>query len=204
MAEVTLVDYGVGNIRAFANIYDRLSISVEIGDSAQKIRDARRLVLPGVGAFDWAMTRLNQSKLKDTLNEKVLQHGTPVIGICVGMQIMMESSDEGQLAGLGWIKGRVARMTQSGNTDIPLPHMGWNDVTICAESPIFVGLNDLRYYFLHSYAVVPTNDSDKLATSAYGTTFVSAIKRENAFGVQFHPEKSHHWGVQLLKNFADI
>jgi imidazole glycerol-phosphate synthase subunit HisH len=204
MAEVTLVDYGVGNIRAFANIYDRLSISVEIGDSAQKIRDARRLVLPGVGAFDWAMTRLNQSKLKDTLNEKVLQHGTPVIGICVGMQIMMDSSDEGQLPGLGWIKGCVARMTQSGNTDIPLPHMGWNDVTICAESPIFVGLNDLRYYFLHSYAVVPTNDSDKLATSAYGTTFVSAIKRENAFGVQFHPEKSHHWGVQLLKNFAYI
>jgi imidazole glycerol-phosphate synthase subunit HisH len=205
MAEVTIVSYGVGNILAFANIYKRMGVTFEIGDTVEKIKEAKRLILPGVGAFDWAMKRLNESGLRDTLDRKVLADAAPVIGVCVGMQMMVNSSDEGQLAGLGWIQGHVQRMVQGGgNSKVPLPHMGWNDVTAGKKALLFQGLEDLRYYFLHSYAVKPSSEGTTYAKSTYGDTFVSAIMRDNIYGVQFHPEKSHHWGVQLLKNFVSI
>lgn len=204
MAEVTIVSYGVGNIQAFANIYKRMDVTYEIGDTAQKIKEAKRLILPGVGAFDWAMQRLNQSGLREELDRKVVTQGIPVIGICVGMQMMVNSSDEGHLAGLGWIDGHVEKMVQTGNNKVPLPHMGWNDVAAANDAMLFKGLEDLRYYFLHSYAVRPSSTGSIYAKATYGDTFVSAISRDNIYGVQFHPEKSHHWGVQLLKNFVSV
>lgn len=204
MADITLIDYGVGNIRAFANIYSRLNTTVEIATTAQAIRSANRLVLPGVGAFDWAMSRLNESGMRDALDVQVLERRVPVIGVCVGMQMMAKASDEGQLNGLGWIDGHVAKFNPVSNRNIPLPHMGWNDVLPLRDDEIFGGISDPRYYFLHSYVFHAANREDVLGETQYGGTFASAVRRANVYGMQFHPEKSHHWGISLLKNFAEL
>lgn len=201
-AAVTLVDYGVGNIRAFANMFDRMDVSVDVASTAQQLAQARRIVLPGVGAFDWAMARLNESGLRTVLDERVLAGGVPVIGVCVGMQMMARSSEEGKLPGLGWIDAEVHRLRAEGTAQVPLPHMGWNDVSATRDDALFNGLGELRYYFLHSYVVVPLVQDLVLATTDYGGTFACAVHRRNVYGVQFHPEKSHHWGSGLLKNFA--
>lgn len=203
MAEVTLVDYGLGNIRAFANIYNSLNLPVQIGRTADDLAQAKRLILPGVGAFDWAMERLNRSGLREALDRRVLEDAVPVLGICVGMQMMAESSEEGSLAGLGWISGRVVRFDESSDR-MPLPHMGWNDVRPTSEGSIFAKMTDPRFYFLHSYHFEPSSPDAVLATAQYGAEFVAAVRNQNIFATQFHPEKSHHWGVQLLKNFAEI
>lgn len=203
MAEVTLVDYGLGNIRAFANIYHSLNIAVDIASDAKSIAEAKRLILPGVGAFDWAMDRLNQSGLRDTLDQRVLQQGVPVLGVCVGMQMMAESSEEGRMPGLSWIKGEVVRFDHSSG-DLPLPHMGWNDVSPETQECLFSGISDPRFYFLHSYCFVPTRSEAILARAHYGDGFVAAVRSANIFATQFHPEKSHHWGVRLLRNFAEM
>lgn len=202
MAEVTLVDYGLGNIRAFANIYERLNVPVQIGSTSDVIRSAKRLILPGVGAFDWAMNRLNQSGLRDVLDEMVLERQTPVLGVCVGMQMMGNSSDEGSEPGLGWFDATVSRFDVAASTDTPLPHMGWNDVKPLSADSLFRGINSPRYYFLHSYCVVPADDRDRLATASYAGIFTAAIQKGVMFGTQFHPEKSHGWGIDLLQNFA--
>jgi imidazole glycerol-phosphate synthase subunit HisH len=204
MSVVSLIDYGVGNIKAFENIYRRLNVDVTIARSPDDIRAAERLVLPGVGAFDWAMTRLNESGMRDALDEKVQNQKTPVIGVCVGMQMMAKSSDEGELSGLGWIDAHVAKFVPQSNRQTPLPHMGWNDIDQTEKSLLFKEITNPRYYFLHSYIVVPRNTRDILATATYGSTFSAAIHNRNVYGTQFHPEKSHHWGVKLLQNFAEI
>jgi glutamine amidotransferase len=204
MADVTLVDYGVGNIKAFANIFSQLNLTVEIATTTALIGQAKRLVLPGVGAFDWAMKKLGDSGMRDALDFQVLERRTPVIGVCVGMQMMAKSSDEGKLAGLGWLDAHVAKFSPASNQDIPMPHMGWNDVSPTRPSGIFEGISDPRYYFLHSYIFVPANAEDILAETQYGTKFVSAVQRNNVYGTQFHPEKSHHWGISLLGNFAAL
>jgi imidazole glycerol-phosphate synthase subunit HisH len=204
MAKVTLIDYGVGNIKAFENIYKRLSMEVSIARNPDDIRAAERLVLPGVGAFDWAMTRLNESGMRDALDEKVQIEKTPVIGVCVGMQMMAKSSDEGKMKGLGWIDAHVAKFNPLSNQQAPLPHMGWNDIVQNEKSLLFSEIVNPRYYFLHSYIVVPRSLGDTLATATYGSTFSAAIHNKNVYGTQFHPEKSHHWGIKLLQNFAEI
>lgn len=204
MSEVTLIDYGLGNIRAFANIYERLNISFNIGSTSDAIRDAKRLILPGVGAFDWAMKRLNQSGLRSALDAMVLERETPVLGVCVGMQMMALSSDEGTEAGLGWFDAVVTSFDQDASEDTPLPHMGWNDVTPLSADSLFRNIESPRYYFLHSYCVVPADERDKLATANYAGTFTAAIRKGGIFGTQFHPEKSHGWGIDLLQNFARI
>jgi imidazole glycerol-phosphate synthase subunit HisH len=204
-ASVTLVDYGIGNIRAFLNIYQRLNVSVELADSPNRLAAARKVILPGVGAFDWAMARLNESGLRDTLDELVLHRNVPVLGVCVGMQMMAEGSAEGRLPGLGWIRGDVIRIPIESDTRSPLPHMGWNDVTAVHKQTIFRAIENPRFYFLHSYAVCPTDSHDILATTQYrGTDIVAALARDHIFGTQFHPEKSHQWGIDLLKNFASL
>lgn len=201
MAEVTLVNYGLGNIRAFANIYHMLNIDVSIACSPQDICDAKRLVLPGVGAFDWAMSRLTESGLREALDHQVLQNGVPVLGVCVGMQMMADQSEEGRSPGLGWIPGNVEKFRRF-EKGAPTPHMGWNDVAPRFEGGIFQDIEHPRYYFLHSYCFKPKADEDVLAMSNYGGAFVAAVRRRNVIGTQFHPEKSHHWGVRLLRNFA--
>lgn len=202
MAEVTIVDYGVGNIRAFASIYQRLNVSVEIATTAGAIVDAKRLVLPGVGAFDWAMKKLDESGMRDALDVQVMDHKTPVIGVCVGMQMMAKTSDEGKLSGLGWLDAHVEKLTQVSNQSVPLPHMGWNDVIHARSDNIFDRIVNARFYFLHSYIFVPQNAGDILTETQYGKNFVSSVRQDNIYGTQFHPEKSHQWGISLLANFA--
>jgi imidazole glycerol-phosphate synthase subunit HisH len=204
MSSVSIVDYGVGNIRAFENIYRRLDVTVHVANSAKQILSAEKLVLPGVGAFDWAMNRLNASGMRDSLDTAVLKHRVPVLGVCVGMQMMAESSEEGHTPGLGWFDAKVIKFQPASNLDAPIPHMGWNDVEYADQKDLFVGISDPRYYFLHSYVIQPANREDILATTEYRDSFVSAVRRNNVYGTQFHPEKSHTWGISLLRNFADL
>jgi glutamine amidotransferase len=202
---ITIIDYGLGNVQAFANIYKRLNIPVRMARDAAGLQDARKVVLPGVGAFDWAMTRLNDSGMREPLDALVRGEQCDVIGICVGMQILAERSDEGRFPGLGWIRGEVKLFDDKRFTDrTHLPHMGWNDVVPRAGEALFRDMKDARFYFLHSYHFAPASEDDVLATSDYGGPFVCGVRHRNVFGVQFHPEKSHQWGIQLLTNFAEI
>lgn len=202
---IGLVDYGLGNIQAFANIYRSLGIEAQPVTTPEELRAADKIILPGVGAFDWAMTRLNESGMREALDEQVLDKKKPVLGICVGMQMMTCRSDEGELPGLGWIDAEVLRFDETflkGRTH--LPHMGWNDITPVEGNVLFKNIEYPRYYFLHSYYVMPSRPSDVIAFAEYGIPFAAAIQSANVFGAQFHPEKSHHWGIGLLKNFAEM
>lgn len=204
MADVTLVNYGLGNIQAFVHIYQRLNLEVEVAETSSQLAAAKRLILPGVGAFDWAMVRLDKSGLRSSLDEAVLGRGVPVLGVCVGMQMMAESSDEGKVPGLGWIRANVERFFKGAKAHDPLPHMGWNDVTPKSTTCLFAGISAPRYYHLHSYFVAPENETEVLATADYNSVFATAVRKGSIYGTQFHPEKSHQWGIDLLHNFAKI
>lgn len=203
---ITIVDYGLGNIQAIANIYRRLNIPARTAATQQELDGAEKIILPGVGAFDWAMSRLEASGMRASLDRLVLEDRRPVLGICVGMQMLGSASDEGELDGLGWIEGDIKRFDEEKFTGpTHLPHMGWNDVTPLAATPLFAGLEqDARFYFLHSYYFAPRSEADTLAVTEYGGSFACSVARDNVYGVQFHPEKSHQWGVRLLKNFAEM
>jgi imidazole glycerol-phosphate synthase subunit HisH len=203
---ITIIDYGLGNIRAFVNLFERLNVAIQIARKPEDLRDSTKLILPGVGAFDFAMTQLNRSGMRDEVEKQVMVNKIPVVGICVGMQMLARSSEEGVLPGLGWIDATVKKFDVS---KVPfgtlLPHMGWNTIRPGQENPLLEGLNDQsRFYFLHSYYFVCDHDQDSIATTAYGITFTSAVNRDNIFGIQFHPEKSHHNGIRLLHNFARL
>ena len=203
---ITIINYGLGNILAFSNLYKRLHIPVSVAKSAADLEGASKLILPGVGAFDHAMELLNASGMRGKLDELVLGQSVPVLGICVGMQILMPSSEEGNLQGLGWMQGRVRRFDQNIVTPpARLPHMGWNDVKPRSSSKLFAALeNDARFYFLHSYYLDCDSSDDIVATSEYVIDFACAVAARNVYGVQFHPEKSHQYGTRLLKNFAEL
>ena len=202
---ITIVNYGLGNIQAFVNVYKRLDIAVKVAQTASELMSAEKIILPGVGAFDWAMSRLNASGMGPCLSDLVLNQQCPVLGICVGMQMMTLGSEEGELPGLGWIDAYVRRFDDSGfHQRTRLPHMGWNDVTPLATDTIFRGLETPRFYFLHSYYFAAGSPSQVLATTNYNGLFTSSAVFNSIYGVQFHPEKSHHWGEQLLKNFAEL
>lgn len=202
---ISIVDYGLGNINAFANIYKRLNIDASIAATPEELRPAEKIILPGVGAFDWAMSRLNESGMRDVLDDLVVSKGKPVLGICVGMQMMARRSDEGVLDGLGWLDAEVKRFDETGfSQKTHLPHMGWNDVIPRDTECLFKGMTAPRFYFLHSYYFAPGNPENVLATTDYNGHFASAVRAGNIYGVQFHPEKSHQWGIQLLKNFAEM
>lgn len=200
---ITLVNYGLGNIQAFVNIYRALDLPVQVASTPVELAGADRLILPGVGSFDWAMNRLQASGLREPLEELVVGRQRPVLGVCVGMQMLADSSEEGELPGLGWIPGRVLRFreTQEG---LRLPHMGWNDVQPTHGDCLFRANETPRFYFLHSYYFEPDSEGDALATTDYGVRFASAVRRNHVFGTQFHPEKSHGWGISLLRNFAEL
>jgi imidazole glycerol-phosphate synthase subunit HisH len=201
---IVLVDYGFGNLQAFANIYKCLNIPCSVANTPDELERAEKIILPGVGAFDWAMTRLNNSGMRACLDDLVLRQKRPVLGVCVGMQMMSQRSDEGNLDGLGWIDAEVKRFDEATFTQkTHLPHMGWNDVVPTRDDCLFrdMGIQS-RFYFLHSYYILPRSAKDVLATTDYSGSFASAIRSGNVIGTQFHPEKSHRWGTQLLKNFA--
>jgi glutamine amidotransferase len=203
---ITIVDYGLGNIQAFANIYKRLDVPVRFAKTSHDLEDASHIILPGVGAFDWAMERLDGSGMRATLDRLVREDKKHVLGICVGMQMMAGSSDEGSSAGLGWFDAKVKRFDESHiQSRTHLPHMGWNDVRPLATTDLFQELGEgARFYFLHSYYFAPNDPADVLAQTDYGDRFACAVRRGNVYGIQCHPEKSHNWGIQLLKNFAGL
>lgn len=202
---ITLVDYGLGNITAFLNVYRRSNIEVRTARTGDELRGATKIILPGVGHFDHAMQRLDDSGMRETLDDLVLNSKVPVLGVCVGMQMLARSSDEGEQRGLGWIEGHVRSLASWRHAQgLPMPHMGWNDVRPVASSRLFDHFQELRFYFLHSYYFECDRETDILAVSSYGAEFSCAVNAGNIYGVQFHPEKSHHFGTRLLKNFAEM
>ncbi len=203
---IVLIDYGLGNINAFVNVFKRVNIPVKTAKNADELNGAIKLILPGVGAFDHAMFELDRSGMRNELDHLVLQKKVPVIGICVGMQMLGNSSDEGNLPGLGWIDAEIKKFDENTiNQKTKLPHMGWNDVKPIKDTKLFEDLEkDALFYFLHSYYFKCNNENDIIATSFYGTEFTCATKHDNVYGVQFHPEKSHNYGEKLLHNFAKL
>lgn len=203
---IHIVDYGLGNIQAFLNMYKMLGIPCVRARQSSDLEGAERLILPGVGAFDHAMELLDASGMRPDLEFLVQERKRPVLGICVGMQILAEGSDEGDLPGLAWVRGRVRSFESLPTAQaLPRPHMGWNDVNSCGPSSLFKNLErDPRFYFLHSYYFECRDPLEAAATAEYGEPFACAVNSGQVWGVQFHPEKSHRWGAQLLKNFAEM
>lgn len=203
---ITIIDYGSGNIRAIGNIYDTLKIAYKIAKSPEEVIGAEKIFLPGVGAFDETISKLDQTGFRKVLDFEVLQNKVPIIGICVGMQILAESSEEGKLLGLGYIKGKVKRIDESLLNQKPkLPHLGWNSIEITRQSELLKNIDsELGFYFLHSYYFECETKEDIITTTSYGKPFASAINHDNVYGIQFHPEKSHQNGINLLHNFAKL
>lgn len=202
---IGIIDYGVGNIKAFTNIYKNLNIPFKIVKDISEFENITKLILPGVGSFDHAMISLQNSGMREKLDELVLEKKIPVIGICVGMQMLAKSSEEGTLNGLGWIDGIVKKFDKSKIKNAPLPHMGWNNLIMEKKNKIFDNLEENpRYYFLHSYYFECENKEDVIATATYGEKFDCMINHKNIYGIQCHPEKSHHNGMKLLKNFGEL
>lgn len=203
---IGIIDYGSGNVHAISNIYKKLNIPHVITADSNELEKASHLILPGVGAFDETMRVLNESGLKNFLNEMVLVKEKPIMGICVGMQLLAERSEEGMLAGFGWIKGQVKKFNPSKLTTKPyLPHLGWNTVSMQNNHAVFNNIDQKQgFYFLHSYYFECASKDDVLGITEYGDSFASAVNRQNIFGMQFHPEKSHQNGIELFRNFAKI
>lgn len=204
---LTIINYGSGNVRAIGNIYDSLNIKYKIIDTVVDFPvETTKIILPGVGAFDETMKHLNNSGFRDLLDKKVLIEKIPVLGICVGMQILSDGSEEGVLEGLGWVKGYVKKFDESKLNFLPkLPHLGWNSVSLIRSSKLFDDIDFATgFYFIHSYYFECHDSSDILSTTDYGSTFASSVNNCNIYGTQFHPEKSHRNGVQLLKNFNSL
>jgi len=202
---IGIIDYGLGNISAFANVFNRINQSFALARTAEDVHAATKLILPGVGSFDHAMHRLEDSGMYEALNDKVIGEKTPVLGVCVGMQMMARVSEEGTRPGLGWIDGEVKKFVESADHAVRVPHMGWNNASPTRAHGLLDGLDsESRFYFLHSFYFEAHQPEDVLATTEYDGRFTCAVAREKIFGVQFHPEKSHRWGSRLLENFARL
>ena len=200
---ITIIDYGMGNLRSVEKIFQRLKIDISISSNLDDINNAKKIVLPGVGHFQNGMRKLQETGIKDVLNKKILQEKTPILGICLGMQLMTNHSEEGNVDGLGWIDGETKRFNFE-SKKIKIPHMGWNQVEIAKESVMTKGIDgDNSFYFVHSYFVSCNDENDILFKSTYHHSFVSGFEKNNIVGVQFHPEKSHQYGMQLIKNFIE-
>ncbi|MCY9853652.1 imidazole glycerol phosphate synthase subunit HisH [Vibrio mediterranei] len=200
---IAIVDYGLGNIRAFANIYKRLGIPYVLASDVDSLKQATHIILPGVGSFDYAMKKLNDSGLRDTLDELVLNQKLPVLGICVGMQVMANASEEGRSNGLGWLDTQVVKFGHSDTNFFPLPHMGWNSLELVGDCPLFEGIDPKpSFYFLHSYHF-KADFPHAVALASYSNEIACIVQKDNIYGIQCHPEKSHQNGVTLLKNFYE-
>lgn len=195
----------MGNLGSIANMLKKLGVPSRISSSPEEIGAATKLILPGVGAFDAAVERIDAAGLRPILSERALEARVPVLGICLGMQLLTDSSEEGSLPGLGWVPGRTLAFTGRVDENLRVPHMGWNVVSMPRPSPLTAELDpaeESRFYFVHSYFVKCADDSDVILTTDYGRVFHAGIRRDNIYGVQFHPEKSHRFGMKLLGAFA--
>lgn len=202
---ITIVDYGMGNVGSISNMFKKLDVTSIITDEAEEIEGAEKLVLPGVGSFDRATNAIRESGILDSLEYAVHERDVPLLGICLGMQLLTDASEEGDTEGLGWIPGEAKRFPQDENPDLQVPHMGWNTVEVTNSCRLTQDLpEDPRFYFVHSYYVEVKNDDHSMMETNYSLPFDSAIRKDNIYGVQFHPEKSHKYGLSLLENFTNV
>ena len=202
---IVIIDYGMGNLGSIANMLKKVGVPAVISSDPAVVEKADRLILPGVGAFDAGIKNLATRDLIPLLNFRVLEQKTPILGVCLGMQLLCKRSEEGQLPGLGWLDAEAVRFKFGSNTaNLKIPHMGWNSLAVCQPHSLFANLEaENRFYFVHSYHVVCADQSNVLAQTNYGFDFASAVVKDNILGVQFHPEKSHKFGMHLYKNFAE-
>lgn len=201
---IVIIDYGAGNLRSILSKFERLEIDAVVSSQEEEIERANKLVLPGIGHFGAGMANLKTSGLIPLLTNKVVHRKTPLLGICLGMQLLMDGSEESPLPGLGWIAGFARKFSFTGKkTVFRVPHMGWNTFRAAQSSSLLVDIpEDARFYFAHSYFVMPDAPSTTLATTWYGSDFTSMLQCQNIYGTQFHPEKSHRAGLQIIRNFA--
>ena len=202
---ITIINYGMGNLGSINNMFKKIGVKSIITSDIDEIKKSKKIVLPGVGSFDVAMEKINNLGIRKVLDKKVLIDKTPILGICLGMQLLTNSSEEGVKSGLGWINGKAINFKNKIDKKLKIPHMGWNSVKIVNKSPFVNDCSDMdRYYFVHSYFVKVKNNSNSLMKTNYGIDFDSAIVKNNIYGTQFHPEKSHKYGIKLFKNFSKI
>jgi len=201
---ILIVDYGMGNLRSVQKAFERINVNAKISSAVDEILHADKLVLPGLGHFEKGINNLKERKQFDALHKAVIDNKVPILGICLGMQLMTGFSEEGNVPGLGWINAKTKRFSFSDHA-VKIPHMGWNNLEIISEHPLFKHLNSSNFfYFVHSYYVLCENSIDILAETSYNISFVSSFSRNNIHGCQFHPEKSHTAGLTVLKNFTEI
>lgn len=203
---IVIIDYNAGNIKSIQNMLKRIGVNALISNQQEDIKNASKLILPGVGHFDYGMNNLKQSGLINLLKEKALIDKIPFLGICLGAQMLGNKSDEGNEAGLGWIDMDIVKFDlNKANSTLKIPHMGWSDVEIIKGSELFKNMYEQpRFYFVHSYHMLPKTETDILCTTFYGYDFVSGVQQDNIYGVQFHPEKSHKYGMKMLENFSNL
>jgi glutamine amidotransferase len=203
---IVIVDYGMGNLGSIANMLKKIRVKAIISSNIVDIERASKIILPGIGAFDAGMQELEKRGLIPILNRKVLKDKTPILGVCLGMQLFTQQSEEGHCSGLGWFDAETVRFQyKADQSDLKIPNMGWNSIHITQSNPILndEAEEDLWFYFVHSYHVVCRNHNNILATSFNGYEFAAAIIKDNIIGTQFHPEKSHKYGMELMKNFVE-
>ena len=201
---IHIIDYGMGNLGSMRNMFKRIGANVKVESNPAELAHARKLVLPGVGSFDAAMGRINESfGLRDLLEHKANVEKIPILGVCLGMQLLTNSSEEGELPGLGWMAAKTLRFPKKDGFKVP--HMGWNVASPVRKSPLTLEVGkEARYYFVHSFCVHVEIPEQSIMKTNYAGVFDSAIARDNIYGVQFHPEKSHRFGMQFLKNFSNL
>ncbi|MBS1604107.1 MAG: imidazole glycerol phosphate synthase subunit HisH [Bacteroidetes bacterium] len=198
---LVILDYGIGNLTSIKNMLKRAGFDSRLSTDTEEVASAEKLILPGVGHFDYCMTQLRKAPFWDMLHKRVLEDKVPILGVCVGCQMLMESSEEGREAGLGWLKGKVVRFNKGRIGDLKIPHMSWTDVEPAPGHPLYEGIEEPRFYFVHSYHVQAENPQQVTGTAEYGYRFTASVQKENIQGVQFHPEKSHRSGMRLYTNF---
>lgn len=203
---IVIIDYGMGNLGSIANMLKKIGAHAIISSDIAVIAEADKLILPGVGAFNNGMRNINDAGILSVLTDRVIKNKTPILGICLGMQLLTARSEEGVLPGLGWIDAETVKFNfNNKHLNLKIPHMGWNTIMVCKENSLFKGLgHEPRFYFIHSYHVVCKKEDDIIAKTFFGYEFVSAFAKDNIAGVQFHPEKSHKFGMKLLQNFVEI
>lgn len=203
---ITIVNYGAGNFKSVANMLKKIGVPSIYSDQVEDIEKADKIIIPGVGHYDHGMKQLENSGLIEVLNRKVIDKKTPLLGICLGAQLLGKYSEEGDKQGLGWLNMSVRKFSFGEKmASIKVPHMGWNEITVNKPSPLMNGLEEgARFYFVHSYFMDCEKKEDVLSITDYGYPFCSAVSSENIYGVQFHPEKSHKFGMKLLRNFSEL
>ncbi len=202
---IVIVDYGIGNLASVLNMFKKIGVKdVLISSDQETILKADKLLLPGVGAFDAGMNNLEESGLIPVLNKKVLEEKKPILGICLGMQLLTKRSEEGMKPGLGWIDGETLKFNLDPQLKLKVPHMGWNYIKVLKENPLIDTTSKNRFYFVHSYFVKCFDEKQSLATSNFGADFTCMVNKDNIYGAQFHPEKSLKFGMKVLENFSKL